>query len=111
MIFEDWCDRSRFLAKQWGNAVCDEKNFAEDSSGLASESRSLLNLNYENDFSAADFFASLVDEHFRGNDRFIVKIWQKLHPGKKKRNPDLKMTMTKIRYNIEMMFLDHEQRF
>ena len=49
----------------------------------SSESRSLLNLNYEKeDFNAADFFVSLVDEHFKGNDRFIVKIWQKLHPGK-----------------------------
>jgi hypothetical protein len=49
------------------------------------ESHNLLNLNNENDstFNAADFFTSLVDEHFKGNDRFIVKIWQKLHPGKK----------------------------
>jgi hypothetical protein len=48
------------------------------------ESHNFLNLNNENDstFNAADFFTSLVDEHFKGNDRFIVKIWQKLHPGK-----------------------------
>ena len=40
-------------------------------------------MNYEKEaFTAADFFVSLVDEHFKGNDRFIVKIWQKLHPGK-----------------------------
>ena len=40
-------------------------------------------MNYEKEaFNAADFFVSLVDEHFKGNDRFIVKIWQKLHPGK-----------------------------
>ena len=79
MIFEDWCDRSRFLAKQWGNLVCDERNLVETST----EARGLLNLNVDNDakFNAADFFVSLVDEHFRGNDRLIVKIWQKLHPG------------------------------
>ena len=85
MIFEDWCDRSRFLAKQWGNVVCDENNFGDDST----DDKSLLNFKFDNvdndaSFNAADFLASLVDEHFRGNDRFIVKIWQKLHPGKQK---------------------------
>ena len=53
-----------------------------------------MNLKYEKEaFNAADFFASLVDEHLKGNDRFIVKIWQKLHPGM------LKFSLLQIQLN------------
>jgi hypothetical protein len=64
--------------------VCDEQKLLDAVNESGGDDLSLVRASADGDaksFNAAEFFASLVDEHFRGNDRFIVKIWQKLHPG------------------------------
>lgn len=86
MIFEDWCDQKRFLAKQWNN-VC-VTDTVQDSKGYiqeASESK---------DFSAIKFLYSMADEHKHGNDRYIKKIWQTFHPGDKLTDPKTQLKFT-----------------
>ena len=81
MIFQDWCDEKRFLAKQWNN-VCisdfdanppDKKGFIDDVGNRT--------------FSGIQFLFSMADEARHGNDRYIQKIWQKFHPGRKLVDP------------------------
>ena len=68
MIFEDWCDQKRFLAKQWNN-VCITDTVQDQDQGYISKSSDAK------DFSAIQFLSSMADEHQHGNDRYIQKIW------------------------------------
>ena len=85
MIFEDWCDEKRFLAKQWNNVcitdpVQDDQGFIKDDDAK--------------DFSAIQFLSAMADEHEHGNDRYIQKIWQKFHPGDKLTDPQAQLKFT-----------------
>ena len=87
MIFEDWCDQKRFLAKQWNN-VCITDTVQDQDQGYISKSSDAK------DFSAIQFLSSMADEHQHGNDRYIQKIWQKFHPGDKLTDPQAQLKFT-----------------
>ena len=87
MIFEDWCDPDRFLAKQWNN-VCkfDEDHSESEGSGLKRRGKK--------DFSVTSFFASMLDEHQHGNDRFMRTIWERFHPDEPFKDPKSQLKFT-----------------
>ena len=87
MIFEDWCDQKRFLAKQWNN-VCITDTVQDQDQGYIPKSSDAK------DFSAIQFLSSMADEHQHGNDRYIQKIWQKFHPGDKLTDPQAQLKFT-----------------
>ena len=87
MIFEDWCDQKRFLAKQWNN-VCITDSVQDQVQGYIPKSSDAK------DFSAIQFLTSMADEHQHGNDRYIQKIWQKFHPGDKLTDPQAQLKFT-----------------
>ena len=78
MIFQDWCDEKRFLAKQWNN-VCvtdfdsqnENKGFINEPGVVGSEDETK-----NKTFSAFEFLFSMADQQRHGNDRYIKKIWQ-----------------------------------
>lgn len=84
MIFEDWCDQSRFLAKQWGN-VCQSTN-----KQLTQSSK----LKIDNQLSLSKFFANLLDEHLHSNDRYMSAIWHHFHPNEELTNPKEQLKFT-----------------
>ena len=88
MIFEDWCDQKRFLAKQWNNVCITDPAQDSDSKGF------IDNKSDSKKFSAINFLSSMADEHKHGNDRYIKKIWQKFHPGDKLTDPKEQLKFT-----------------
>ena len=89
MIFQDWCDEKRFLAKQWNN-VCvtdfdsqnENKGFINEPGVVGSEDETK-----NKTFSAFEFLFSMADQQRHGNDRYIKKIWQKFNPSRKLVDP------------------------
>ena len=79
MIFEDWCNPDRFLAKQWNN-VC-KFDVKRDTGGTKSS------FDMRKDFSVTNFLTSMLDEHQHGNDRFMQNIWEQFHQGTQLTDP------------------------
>lgn len=82
MIFEDWCDEKRFLAKQWNNVCVTEVSETSSGKGFIEVEDSDTKK-----FSAVKFLYSMADEQRHGNDRYIHKIWQRFNPGRKLVDP------------------------
>lgn len=84
MIFQNWCDPTRFLAKQWQN-VC-QTDFSKEIPNALSPTPSVN--------SVTGFFKQMLDEHQHGNDRFILALWQKFHPNEKLTSPKDQLQFT-----------------
>ena len=79
MIFQDWCDPDKFLAKQWGNlcqvehlkqrAMMDERSPDDDDDD--DESKGGLDI----------LMSAVMEEKLHGRDNFILALWKKFHPG------------------------------
>lgn len=88
MIFEDWCDQSRFLAKRWKN-VC---RFGKNTK--VKERKPLDITNDSNGLLLTNFFANMMNEHLHGNDRYISAIWQHFHPNEELTDPKKQLKLT-----------------
>ena len=86
MIFRDWCDQSRFLARQWRGRVC---RFETD----PKKTNKFLE-GGEKPKSVSELFAGMLDEHKHGNDRYMAAIWRKFHPGEELNDPEKQLKFT-----------------
>lgn len=96
MIFEDWCDPDRFLAKQWGNVCQYEAEKEESATELATEGLSALSASAGGGqlLSVTRVLGALLDEHQHGNDRFMRAAWSLYHPGEALTDPRAQMRFT-----------------
>jgi len=76
MIFEDWCDRKRWLAKQWSGRVCRDQVFETNGDEETSDDK-FIQKEYKN---KERFLRDMFDEYKNGNDRFMAKVWRKYNP-------------------------------
>lgn len=86
MIFEDWCDPDKFLAKQWPGRVCQFDDDDDEANLIKALSRSTS--------SASDLFAGMIDEHRHGNDRFLAAVWRRFHPKETLNDPKNQLKFT-----------------
>ncbi|TRY63786.1 hypothetical protein TCAL_03565 [Tigriopus californicus] len=84
MIFQNWCDPTRFLAKQWRN-VC-QTDFSRETNDALSTKPSVD--------TVTGFLKQMLDEHQHGNDRFIQTLWQKFHPNEELTSPKDQLRFT-----------------
>jgi hypothetical protein len=87
MIFKDWCDRDRFLAKQWDN-VCSVEYLKKKSKSIIGEVKSVSGGQFGNLLSV------VMEEKLHGRDNFILAIWKKFHPGEELTNPESQLRFT-----------------
>ena len=90
MIFQDWCDEKRFLAKQWNNVCVSDFEDEPEKKGFIEDQGDQKNRT----FSGIQFLMSMADEARYGNDRYIKKIWQAFHPGRSLVNPKAELKFT-----------------
>ena len=86
MIFEDWCDKKRWLAKQWDN-VCQDETFEDVEQPGFIQNKKL---------STTEFLKGMLNEHKFGNDKYIARIWKKYHPGQKLTKDNLKFSFAQF---------------
>ena len=85
MIFQDWCDPEKFLAKQWGH-LCQEEYLKERAAKMGE--RSAEDESKGAGSSGLDSLMSAVmEEKLHGRDNFILALWKKFHPGEELTDP------------------------
>ena len=88
MIFQDWCDPEKFLAKQWRN-LCQVEylkqraTMAENFPDNGESKRGLDNL-----------VSTVMEERLHGRDNFILALWKRFHPGEDLTDPSSQLRFT-----------------
>ena len=83
MIFQDWCDKDKFIRTKW-RTMCDDKIFSFVNNVGDSELENITDDDKQRfDISSVTkILSSVYDEYKHGQDRFIARIWHKYHPEK-----------------------------
>lgn len=89
MIFQDWCDPDKFLAKQWGN-LCQVEYLKERA--MTGEGSVDVESKGEEDLAARSagldtLMSAVMEEKLHGKDNFILALWKKFHPGEDLTDP------------------------
>lgn len=91
MIFENWCDQDRWLAKQWKSRVCQDPELFDTDFVVNDDFKGFIQINNNNRTSSrgdksdlGPLLRGMFSEYKFGNDRYMVKIWRKFHPEAKR---------------------------
>lgn len=89
MIFQDWCDKDKFIRKKW-QTICMEKGLKPENIGDSNLEKVIDGSDNENNDKSNKFnvkyvtnmLSAVYDEFVHGQDRYISRIWFKYHPEK-----------------------------
>ena len=95
MIFQDWCDPDKFLAKQWGN-LC-QMEYLKERAAMGEKLPVDNELKGKNPSGRGGFkslMSAVMEEKLHGRDNFILALWEKFHPGEDLTDPARQLRFT-----------------